>query len=173
MKSWRHGALDVWEQRLQRAVPKLDEATAEDFDKTFHRGLTSISWRVSRRFTCARKVNSIINIAACMAGCKLSRLYGTWCQQPAQYPALKAGFITDGICGLFCGHGIRVNAISPVLFLGTHRGTPAAGVIETIAQSPLKRMGRPHESKALLLLASEAAALSRQNIVIDGGWTTW
>lgn len=72
--------------------------------------------------------------------------------------------------------GIRVNAISP----GLIRTPLAAGLLadsdfmrRRLAQTPLRRVGEPHEVAGLaVLLASAAGAfITGQNLVVDGGTT--
>ncbi|WP_084461129.1 SDR family NAD(P)-dependent oxidoreductase [Curvibacter gracilis] len=72
--------------------------------------------------------------------------------------------------------GVRVNAISP----GLIRTPLAAGLLANddfmrrrLAQTPLRRVGEPHEVAGLaVLLASAAGAfITGQNLVVDGGTT--
>ena len=72
--------------------------------------------------------------------------------------------------------GIRANAISPGL-IRTPLATPllgdAAFMQRRLAQTPLRRVGEPHEiAGAAVMLASAAGAfITGHNLVIDGGTT--
>ena len=52
---------------------------------------------------------------------------------------------------------------------------PAEMVDRLCEKSPMGRMGKPEELKgALLLLASDAGSyITGQNLLVDGGWTSW
>ncbi|MEZ6146475.1 MAG: SDR family oxidoreductase [Planctomycetaceae bacterium] len=69
---------------------------------------------------------------------------------------------------------VRVNCLSPGPF--PNEPTVPAEMVERLnTKSPMKRMGLPHELKgALLLLASDAGSyITGQNLLVDGGWTSW
>lgn len=71
-------------------------------------------------------------------------------------------------------HGIRVNAVAPVLILGTrfhNRHTTQASADETIRQIPLKRAGTPDDvARAIAFLAGEYDGfISGATIDINGG----
>jgi len=70
--------------------------------------------------------------------------------------------------------GVRVNAISP----GLIRTSLASGLMDNaefmqrrLAQTPLRRVGEPHEVAGVaVMLASPAGAfITGQNLVVDGG----
>ena len=94
---------------------------------------------------------------------------------PASYHALKGGVIhlTRHLAVYWAENRVRVNCLSPGPFPGPN--APQAMVERLCTKSPMKRMGRPDELKgALLLLASDAGSyITGQNIVVDGGWTSW
>ena len=68
---------------------------------------------------------------------------------------------------------IRVNCLSPGPF--PNENAPQEMVTRLCTKSPMKRMGAPHELKgAVLFLASDASSyVTGQNLVVDGGWTSW
>ena len=94
---------------------------------------------------------------------------------PVGYHALKGGIIqmTRHLAVYWAGDGVRVNCLSPGPF-------PPPRISEALVErlktkSPMRRMGLPHELKgAVVFLASEASSyMTGQNLVIDGGWTSW
>ena len=76
----------------------------------------------------------------------------------------------------WAGDHIRVNAISPGAFPPPRVRQSAPVMVERITEKiPMHRVGRPEEVQgAALFLASDASSyVTGQNIVIDGGWTSW
>ena len=184
----RHGALHILVNNgYSGPLPTLDNATAEDFQKTFQLGLTSYfvaSQQASRHM---RKTGggSIINIAS-MYGMVASypevyeNLPGPSVNSPPNYHALKGGLIhfTRHLAVYWAKHGIRVNALSPGPFPPARVADTEGGkelVRRLCEKVPMKRMGKPNEVQgALMLLASDAGSfITGQNIVVDGGWTSW
>lgn len=91
--------------------------------------------------------------------------------------------LTKSLACEWAPHGIRVTSISPGYFdtamnaqnirqMG-EQGTKTKQTWE--AETPLGRMGKPHELKgAVVFLASDAAAyMTGTDIVVDGGYTSW
>ena len=94
---------------------------------------------------------------------------------PVGYHALKGGIIhmTRHLAVYWAGDGVRVNCLSPGPFPQPMVSSALRERLET--KCPMRRMGLPHELKgAVVFLASEAASyMTGQNLVIDGGWTSW
>ncbi len=98
--------------------------------------------------------------------------------QPVDYAAAKAGVIglTRDLAGFLSPHGIRVNSISPGGFTGPERGHHPAFVAAYSDRTPLGRMGRDgRDLKGVILFLASAASgyITGQNIVVDGGFSTW
>lgn len=97
---------------------------------------------------------------------------------PPSYGAAKAGVIqlTRYLATFLAPQGIRVNCISPgpFPFETTQKENPDF-ILRLAAKNPLKRIGKPHELKAVAaLLCSDASSyMTGQNIAVDGGWTVW
>ncbi|MCP4812568.1 MAG: SDR family oxidoreductase, partial [Planctomycetaceae bacterium] len=91
------------------------------------------------------------------------------------YHALKGGVIhmTRHLAIYWADDQVRVNCLSPGPF--PNENAPQEMVARLCSKSPMKRMGAPHELKgAVLFLASDASSyVTGQNLVVDGGWTSW
>lgn len=94
---------------------------------------------------------------------------------PVAYHALKGGIVqmTRHLAVYWAKDGVRVNCLSPGPFPAP--AAPAAMVERLKKKSPMGRMGEPHELKGpLVFLASDASSyMTGQNLLIDGGWTSW
>lgn len=98
------------------------------------------------------------------------------------YGTTKAAVIglTKSVAADFVGRGIRCNAICPgTVDTPSLRGRiaaqadPAAALNSFIARQPMGRFGRSEEiaAAAVYLASDEAAFVTGQTLVIDGGWT--
>ena len=164
-------------------APSIDSASAEDFDRAYHTGVTAY-------FLLAREVHthlrergapgSIINIGS-MYGVVASypdAYAGLPVNSPPNYHGLKGGLIhlTRHLAVYWAKDGVRVNAISPGAFPSPKVRESQPEFIDRLnGKVPMGRMGEPEELKGLIvLLASDAGGyLTGQNILVDGGWTAW
>lgn len=94
--------------------------------------------------------------------------------KPITYSVIKTGLIglTRYIATYWANDGVRCNALSPG---GIHTNQPEAFVKRLTNLIPLNRMARKDEYKAAVqFLCSEASSyMTGQNIIIDGGRSTW
>ncbi|WP_299469726.1 SDR family oxidoreductase [uncultured Gimesia sp.] len=94
---------------------------------------------------------------------------------PVAYHTMKGGLIhqTRHLAVYWAKDHVRVNCLSPGPF--PSEAAPA-GLAERLCEhSPMGRMGKPSELKgAAVFLASDASSyITGQNILVDGGWTSW
>ena len=92
---------------------------------------------------------------------------------PAAYAASKGGLIQlTRWLATTLAPDIRVNVISPG---GIFRSQPEVFVSRYEAKTPLRRMAREDDFKgAIAYLASNLSAyVTGQNLIVDGGWSTW
>ena len=94
--------------------------------------------------------------------------------KPVTYSVIKAGLIglTKYLATYWTASNIRCNALSPG---GVYNGQPEEFVKKLSALIPLGRMASADEYRsAVQFLCSDASSyMNGQNIVIDGGRSTW
>ena len=164
-------------------APTIDSATAEDFDRAYHAGVTAyflLARAVADHLRSRNAPGSIINIAS-MYGVVASypdAYTGLPVNSPPNYHGLKGGLIhlTRHLAVYWAKDRVRVNAISPGAFPSPRvRGSQPEFIERLNGKVPMGRMGEPEELKGLVvLLASDAGNyITGQNILVDGGWTAW
>jgi NAD(P)-dependent dehydrogenase (short-subunit alcohol dehydrogenase family) len=121
------------------------------------------------------KFGSIINIGSTygVVGPDYFLYEGSDMGNPAAYAASKGGLIQlTRWLSTTLGPDIRVNTISPG---GIFRNQPKEFVRRYQDRTPLKRMATEEDLKgATAYFASELSSyVTGQNILVDGGWTTW
>lgn len=103
-----------------------------------------------------------------------SSYLGMGINTPAVYSASKAAVIgLSQHLATYWGHkGIRVNTLTPG---GVQSGQNSTFVEKYSARVPLNRMGQSSELVgALIFLASDASSyVTGQNLIVDGGLSTW
>ena len=125
---------------------------------------------------------SIINIASVYGFLGPdARLYsfGDGGPSSAAYCASKGGVIsiTRSLAAGWAARGVRVNSISPGMFL-TDQTTDIVdeeGKAAILARTPMARFGRSDDLVgAAVFLASDASSfVTGHNLVVDGGWSIW
>jgi gluconate 5-dehydrogenase len=163
-------------------APTIADATADDFQSALMAGVTAYFVAAQQAAGHMRTAGggSIINIAS-MYGMVASypEVYVDQpFNSPPNYHAVKGGVIhlTRHLGVYWAADKIRVNAISPGAFPPPRVEDNAPVMVERIVERiPMHRIGQPDEIKgAALFLASQASSyVTGQNIVVDGGWTSW
>lgn len=165
------------------SAPTIATATAEDFDRAYHTGVTAyflLARAVAEHLRGRNSGGSIINIAS-MYGVVASypdAYEGLPVNSPPNYHGLKGGVVhlTRHLAVYWAKDRIRVNSIAPGAFPTDKTQATHPEFIQRLdGKVPMGRMGRPEELKGLVvLLASDAGSyLTGQNILVDGGWTAW
>lgn len=98
---------------------------------------------------------------------------GTTMANPAGYGASKGGVIQLARhLSTVLAPRVRVNSLSPG---GVLRGQPKVFVDRYVRKTPLARMATEEDFKgAVAYLASDLSAyVTGQNLMVDGGWTSW
>jgi gluconate 5-dehydrogenase len=176
----RLGRIDVLVNNAYgTTAPDIANATAEDFDRAYHVGVTAyflLAREVAEHLRARGAPGSIINIASMygVVGSYPGAYEGLPVNSPPNYHGLKGGLVhlTRHLAVYWAKDNIRVNAISPGPFPKPETFEKLPEFIERLEQKvPLGRMGQPPELKgAVLLLASDAGSyITGQNLLVDGG----
>lgn len=122
-----------------------------------------------------QRSGSIVNIASIYGevGPDFTIYEGTDMTMPAAYSAIKGGIInfTRYLASYYGSYGVRVNCLSPG---GIFDSQPKPFVINYEKKVPMRRMGTPADiaPPVAFLLSEEAAYITGQNLIVDGGWTS-
>jgi NAD(P)-dependent dehydrogenase (short-subunit alcohol dehydrogenase family) len=144
-------------------------------------GVFMVDQAVGKRMVAQRKGGSIIHVASIYGAMapdhriyEGSQYLGRSINTPAVYSASKAAVIglTRHLATYWASQGIRVNCISPG---GVESGQNEEFMRRYSFRIPLGRMAQPEEMvNALIFLASDASSyITGQNIMVDGGLSTW
>ena len=159
------------------ALGPIAGTSVDDFDLTFDVLVKSVFLGIKHAapILCEQGSGSIINTAS------IAALRGGW--SPHLYAAAKAAVVhlTTSVALELGASGVRCNAICPG-FIATPLafGRPDAGAAELAAMrragaptQPLGRVGEPEDiaTAALFLASDDAAWITGQAIVVDGGVT--
>jgi gluconate 5-dehydrogenase len=179
------GRLDVLVNNAYAGtVADFEEMSVEQFRDGIDAALTSVFLTTRETLPLLRDGGaSIINVASIYGIVAPNHgIYGdTGLNNPVQYGAAKAGVIqlSRWLATRYADAGIRANALTPGGIynpdLESREGYEETFVPNYEELTPLGRMGRPQDLKgATAFLASDASSwVTGQNLVVDGGWTTW
>lgn len=160
---------------------KFEDLTKELWNNALEHTLTHY-------FTCIKAVSSTMLKARKGSIINIASIYGflgtdqrifspLGRKSPIHYSVAKGGILqmTRFLATLWAEEGVRVNAISPGHF-PPKRGPENPNYIKELNKRiPLGRIGRPDDlNGAVVILASDASSyITGQNIVVDGGWSSW
>ncbi|MGB5078419.1 MAG: SDR family oxidoreductase [Sphingorhabdus sp.] len=167
----------VGDNALQGWVTPFAEQSIETWRRALEVNLTA-PFHLAQLFASLLQQSgngTIINISSIygILGPDMSLYDGTTMGNPAGYAASKGGLVqlTRWLATTLAPH-VRVNTVSPG---GIGRGQPKSFVDQYVERTPLKRMGKEEDFLGVIaFLASDLSAwVTGQNIVVDGGWSTW
>jgi NAD(P)-dependent dehydrogenase (short-subunit alcohol dehydrogenase family) len=162
---------------LKGWVEPFEKQTIETWRRAFEVNITSI-FDISKGLTQKIKESgngSVINTASIYGsfGPDYSLYEGTEMGNPAAYATSKGALIQlTRWLSTTLAPNIRVNSISPG---GIYAGQPEIFVKRYEKRTPLARMATELDLKGVTsFLASDLSAyVTGQNIMIDGGWSSW
>ena len=176
----RAGRIDVLVNNGHEGLASdLTNVTAEQFSRQLANATGYfLLARLAHDHVVARKAPASIVMLGSMYGLVGSypdAYAGITNASPVAYHTLKGGILhmTRHLAVYWAADGVRVNCLSPGPF-PSDKADPRM-VERLCTKSPMKRMGVPSELKgAIVFLASDASSyMTGQNLVIDGGWTSW
>lgn len=149
---------DTWRRALEVNLTSAFVLTQAAADLLGHSGRGSVVM-----------IGSIYGVV----GPDLGLYEGTPLGNPAAYGASKGGLLqfTHWLATVLAPR-VRVNMITPG---GVERGQAESFRSRYVAKTPLARMATEEDFKgAVAYLASDLSAyVTGQNLIVDGGWTTW
>lgn len=179
------GQLDILiNNAYSGGTTNFEEMSAQEFNQGIHSALTSVFLTTRETLPMLRENgSSIINVSSIYGVVAPNHnIYGkTGLNNPAHYGAAKAGVIqfSRWLATRYANDGVRANALTPGGIYNPDL-QPVQDYEETFVPNyeeltPLGRMGRPQDLKgAIAFLATDASSwVTGQNLIVDGGWTTW
>jgi NAD(P)-dependent dehydrogenase (short-subunit alcohol dehydrogenase family) len=170
-----HNASFVGDTDLQGWVGPLESLSSETWNRAMEVGLTA-SFSVTRDLAAELRQSegsAVVHVSSIYSRLAPDwQLYeGTAMGNPPAYGVAKAGLeqLTRWLATTLSPR-VRVNAVAPG---GLARNQPAEFVEKYEAKVPLRRMGTEDDVvKAILfLLSSDAAYITGQTLVVDGGYS--
>jgi NAD(P)-dependent dehydrogenase (short-subunit alcohol dehydrogenase family) len=172
-----NNAAFVGSQGLTGWVTSFELQSLDTWRRCLEVNLTA-AFELSQAFTPLLRASgqgSIVNVGSIygVVSPDLGLYEGTRMGNPAAYAASKGGLVqlTRWLATVLAPD-IRVNCLSPG---GVFRQQDEAFVARYLERTPLGRMAREEDFKgAIAYLATGLSAyVTGQNLLVDGGWTTW
>lgn len=172
-----HCAAFVGDTRLEGWVVPFQEQGLEAVRRCLEVNLTS-AFHLSQQLAPLLSANGngrILNVGSIygVVGPDLRLYEGTAMGNPAAYAMSKGGLVqlTHWLSTVLAP-GIRVNAIS---LGGVFRNQPESFVARYVARTPMGRMATEEDfiGAVAFFCTDLSAYVTGQNLMIDGGWTTW
>ncbi len=158
------------------AVP-FEEQSVEAWNKAMHVNVTSafVMVQTAQRALAKSGRGSIIFLGSHLGflGPDFRAYHGTTMQSPAGYSASKGALIQLARhMATLLAPRVRVNCLSPG---GLYRRQPKSFVKNYVQRTPLQRMATEEDLKgAALFLASDLSSyVTGQNLIVDGGLSSW
>lgn len=159
----------------------FESITEKDWDFDIEMCLTSVFKTIKIFLPMLKKTRgNILNIGSSYGHVAPDyRIYdGKKYANPPSYGAAKAGIIqfTKYCSSFFSKYNVRANCISPGAFPLKHTQKDNPKFIKKLAaKCPLNRIGIPDDLKGAtaLLITDAGSFITGQNIIVDGGWSTW
>ena len=168
---------------VNNAYPRTDDWAKKFEDIPFESWKKNVDMQMNSVFCFCQHVlkkmksqqsGSIVNISSIYGtvGPDFTVYEGTEMTTPAAYSAIKGGVVNFSryLASYYGPHGVRVNCVSPG---GIFDHQLESFVSNYEKKVPMRRMGLPVDIAApvAFLLSEEAAYITGQNLMVDGGWT--
>jgi len=174
-----HGLVNL---TFASTAKRLEDLTEFDFDEANHGGLTStffLSREIGSEMAKLKRGSIVLFSSIYGSVSPVPKVYeAPMNKNPIEYGVTKAGIVqmTRYLAVHWGLENVRTNCISPGPFPNPEVQRHNPGLIERLAQkSPMGRIGKPEEVAGVVafLLSDAASYINGQNLLVDGGWTSW
>ena len=173
-----NGLVNGHQNKSHLIFEPFEQVKEENWDKVIEVNLkgTFLLCQIIGSYLASQKSGSIVNLASTYSVVAPNQnLYkGTSLGCPAAYSASKGGVeaLSQYLSSYWAASGVRVNMITPHGVWNNHEKQFEENFSKF---SPLGRMSYNHEvASALIYLLSEASSyVTGNNMLVEGGWTSW
>ncbi|GAB4139940.1 MAG: SDR family oxidoreductase [Bacteroidia bacterium] len=172
------GLVNAHQNKSHLIFEPFENVSEENWDKVVEVNLkgTFLLCQVIGSYMAEQGSGSIVNIPSTYSVVAPNQnLYkGTSLGCPAAYSASKGGIdaLSQYLASYWAAKGVRVNMITPHGVWNNHEEQFEKNFA---GFSPMQRMSYNHEvAPALIFLLSDASSyMTGNNMLVEGGWTTW
>ena len=172
------GLINIQQYTSKKFFKNFENFDESEFDKIINVNLkgTFNTCQIIGGYMAKNKGGSIINFASTysIVAPNMSLYKGTSMNSPAAYSASKGGImaLTKYLGVYWAKKNLRVNQITPH---GVYKNHDKKFIKNFNNLSPMGRMSKKNEvtGAIIFLLSNDSSYITSQNIIVDGGWSSW
>ncbi len=172
------GLINIQQYTSKKFFKNFESFDESEFDKIINVNLkgTFNTCQIIGSYMADNKGGSIINFASTysIVAPNMNLYKGTNMNSPAAYSASKGGImaLTKYLGVYWAKKNLRVNQITPH---GVYKNHDKKFIKNFNNLSPMGRMSKNNEvtGAIIFLLSNDSSYITSQNIIVDGGWSSW